>query len=149
MVRWIDQEPEFEGWPTGTKDFDGENKEYDKSGACMIQPPAEEGAEKPKPEESKSMYFECLKESYPDEMKVYNAEEIIVMEKGKDVYDTMIDDRKEREEQRRIREQSIRNPDSLFLKAQFNTEEEKKKAQERAQQRQSRTEMKEMAESVK
>lgn len=83
------------------------------------------------------MFFECLKESVlPESLgDVLDAQDIIIKEKGQQTYNDLVEDRREREEQRRIREQSIRNPESLFLKAQFNTEEEKKRAQERAQQR--------------
>lgn len=58
------------------------------------------------------MYFETMKEFYDDSVKVcpLDSEDIIVIEKGRAIYDALLQNRKEIEEQRKIREIIARDP---------------------------------------
>lgn len=73
------------------------------------------------------MYFETMKEFYDKTVAVspLDCEDIIVLEKGRAIYDTLQQNRRELEEQRKIREIIARDPHN------FNQDEERKKTQER------------------
>jgi hypothetical protein len=45
-----------------------------------------------KPEEAKDMYFECMKEIYPEDANYtpFDAEDVLVFEKGQKKYNDMI-----------------------------------------------------------
>jgi hypothetical protein len=79
------------------------------------------------------MHFECLKEHYADDLgfDVYDSEDIITVEKGKDKYEQMMANRKEANEIRKNKDSIARDPSKIFIKNQFNSEEERKRTQER------------------
>ena len=71
------------------------------------------------------MYFETMKEFYDDDIDIcpLDSEDIIIIEKGRAIYDVLVQNRKELEEQRKIREISALDKNSQN----FNQDEERKK----------------------
>lgn len=159
MTKWVDQEPEFDGWPESPKYFtEDKTFKFDKNSNVLVQ---QEQSETPdgddtsmvrkKPDEAKDIYFECMKESYPKDCGYtpFDAEDVLVFEKGQKKYNEMLQNRKDAEEKRQMTKDIFMNSSKVFVKngeTPFNTEEERKRTQERQQQRQNRNEIKEMAE---
>lgn len=105
---------------------------YDKNLACVIQ--AEESSEgkglvRPKPDIARQMHFDCLQEKYSDDQgfDVFDSEDILTVEKGKDKYDQMMANRKEANEIRKNKDGVTRDPSKIFVKNHFNSEEERKR----------------------
>ena len=86
------------------------------------------------------MYFECMKEIYPKDANYtpFDAEDVLVFEKGQKKYNDMLQNRKDAEEKRNMTKDIFMNASKVFVKngeTPFNTEEERKRTQERQQQR--------------
>ena len=78
MVQFVDQEPEFEDWPSIDLLQKDQNSAYDKNVPSVIQPEIDFNQEENngqkrdnlKPDVSRDMYFECLREFNPRETNI-------------------------------------------------------------------------------
>ena len=147
MTQFISKEPEFDEWPSSPSEIlkKPKSSKLDKMMTCIVQPEnycadvkddEKKTFTRPKPELAKDMYFECLKETYDDcdlEVIPVDCEDIIVKEKGKDVFRQMMEKRKATIEKRKMKETFFSDPKAIFVKHNqaFNSEDEKKKTQER------------------